>query len=276
MSYIFHYPIYSIAKTEVVILVTGIDGVARVLRVVSPNTIVTGVERKVPSDSEKLRNQDIDFIKTSGFVQTAFRSSRNSDQVTGNFIISRSFMHMLPPLPVVPIKALINRTPPRLVVACNAITIAHSVETTFKVPSEMNSAGGSAGLNTVSGTSGQYEALIRERAHEAAIFGTGHSQPLDTLCLGARPSDDSGSGGDGGQKLVPTTQVVKEIIHPRCSTDEVVALPACICHASNPDLLRGQFIPLKKNKTLAYREWAARLNDLANARRQSRQSVTSQ
>ncbi|VDK31871.1 unnamed protein product [Taenia asiatica] len=166
---------------------------------------MTGVERKarrplvLASDSEKLRNQDIDFIKTSGFVQTAFRSSRSSDQ-------------------------------------------------TFKVPSEMSSAGGSAGLNTVSGTSGQYEALVRERAHEAAIFGTGRSQPLDTLCLGARPSDDSGSGGDGGQKLVPTTQVVKEIIHPR----------------------------LKKNKTLAYREWAARLNDLANARRQSRQSVTSQ
>ncbi|KAH9284420.1 hypothetical protein ECG_03266 [Echinococcus granulosus] len=149
------------------------------------------------SDNEKLRNQDIDFIETSGFVQTAFRSSRSGDQ-------------------------------------------------TFKVPSETSSTGG-VGLNTVSAASGQYEALVRERAHEAAIFGTGHSQPLDSLCLGARPSDDGGGGGDGGQKLVPTTQVVKEIIHPR----------------------------LKKNKTLAYREWAARLNDLASARRQSRQSVTS-
>lgn len=81
----------------------------------------------------------------------------------------------------------------------------------------MSSTGGGVGLNTVSGTSGQYEALVRERAHEAAIFGTGHSQPLDSLCLGARPSDDSSGGGDGGQKLVPTMQVVKEIIHPRVS-----------------------------------------------------------
>ncbi|VDM15714.1 unnamed protein product [Hydatigera taeniaeformis] len=203
----------------------GIDGAVLVHRVVSRSTAVAGVEPKVrkfrfetlyespsgikiqlkplvlASDSERLRNQDIDFIKTSGFVQTAFRSSRSGDQASA-----------------------------------------------FKVPSDMGSSGTAAGLNTVSVASGQYEALVRERAHEAAIFGIGHSQPLDSLCLGARPSDDGGGGSDGGQKFVPTTQVVKEIVHP--------------C--------------LKKNKALAYREWAARLNDLANARRQSRQSVTSQ
>ncbi|KAM7535584.1 hypothetical protein Aperf_G00000090550 [Anoplocephala perfoliata] len=108
-------------------------------------------------------------------------------------------------------------------------------DTAFKSPAEVSD----GGLNAVRGTSGEYEALVRERAHEAAIFGTGRGRPL-----GALPSDETGVGY--GQTIVPTTQVVKEIIHPS----------------------------LKKDKVTAYREWASRLNDLANARRQIRQSAS--
>ncbi|KAM3182737.1 hypothetical protein ACTXT7_011727 [Hymenolepis weldensis] len=139
------------------------------------------------SDNEKLRNQDINFIESSSFVQTEFRSSRGNKNV-------------------------------------------------FKTPSEAT--GG--GLNVVTGTSGEYDAMVRERAHEAAIFGTGRGQPL-----GALPSDEGFA--DAGPKIVPTKEVVKEIIHPN----------------------------LKKDKVAAYREWASRLNDLANARRQIRQAASS-
>ncbi|VUZ44892.1 unnamed protein product [Hymenolepis diminuta] len=140
------------------------------------------------SDNEKLRNQDINFIESSSFVQTEFRSSRGNKNV-------------------------------------------------FKTPSETTS----GGLNVVTGTSGEYDAMVRERAHEAAIFGTGRGQPL-----GALPSDEGFA--DAGPKIVPTKEVVKEIIHPN----------------------------LKKDKVAAYREWASRLNDLANARRQIRQAASSE
>ena len=87
----------------------------------------------------------------------------------------------------------------------------------FKVPTE--SGVGEGGLNAVRGASGQYEEMARERAHEAAIFGIGRSQPLDSsLSLGTRPGDDGIGGNSGGPKIVPTTQVVKEIIHPRVSS----------------------------------------------------------
>ncbi|VDO00666.1 unnamed protein product [Rodentolepis nana] len=108
------------------------------------------------SDNEKLRNQDINFIESSSFVQTEFRSSRGNKNV-------------------------------------------------FKSP---ESTGG--GLNAVTGTSGEYDTLVRERAHEAAIFGTGRGQPLGTL-----PSDEGGTGA--GSKIVSTKEVVKEIIHPNVS-----------------------------------------------------------
>nr|CDS26814.1 expressed conserved protein [Hymenolepis microstoma] len=139
------------------------------------------------SDNERLRNQDINFIESSSFVQTEFRSSRGNKNA-------------------------------------------------FKSPSETTS----GGLNAVTGTSGEYDTLVRERAHEAAIFGTGRGQPLGTL-----PSDEGGTGA--GSKIVSTKEVVKEIIHPN----------------------------LKKDKVAAYREWASRLNDLANARRQIRQAAGS-
>ncbi|VDD77336.1 unnamed protein product [Mesocestoides corti] len=136
------------------------------------------------SDNEKLRNQDIDFIETSGFVQTSFRSSRKGSQLLK--------------------------------------------------PSAETASG--EGLNAIRASSSQYDEMTRERAHEAAIFGTGRALPLS---LGTRPSDET------AQKVVPTTQVVDQVIHPR----------------------------LKKDKEVAYKEWAARLNDLANARRQLRDPV---
>ncbi|VDO16589.1 unnamed protein product [Rodentolepis nana] len=64
-------------------------------------------------------------------------------------------------------------------------------------------------------SSGEYDTLVRERAHEAAIFGTGRGQPLGTL-----PSDEGGTGA--GSKIVSTKEVVKEIIHPNVSVSCVV------------------------------------------------------
>uniref|UniRef100_A0A0V0J9Y7 Uncharacterized protein n=1 Tax=Schistocephalus solidus TaxID=70667 RepID=A0A0V0J9Y7_SCHSO len=94
----------------------------------------------------------------------------------------------------------------------------------------------SGGLNTIRSSSSQYGQMVNEKAHEAAIFGTGSvdsllSRDFGAAALGGRPNE-------ARENLVSVLDTIKDIMHPR----------------------------LKKCKETAYQEWAIRLKELQKAR----------
>ncbi|VDM05950.1 unnamed protein product [Schistocephalus solidus] len=74
----------------------------------------------------------------------------------------------------------------------------------------------SGGLNTIRSSSSQYGQMVNEKAHEAAIFGTGSvdsllSRDFGAAALGGRPNE-------ARENLVSVLDTIKDIMHPRVST----------------------------------------------------------